>query len=543
MKMMKKIALVGRANVGKSTIFNRLTGSNAAIVDKKAGITRDRKEGLAEISDIKFTLIDTAGIEVDEKSPFAKVMNAQSAIAIYEADILFFVVSAKENSFHEDTEVAEFIRKIFKENKITKPVILVANKSENVIHEIQELRSLGFGEPAYVSAEHNVGFTELYTLIKEFFENDEENESVRMEEENMIKNNGINGNVIQDENDSNEKVIDTRTIRIAVVGRPNVGKSTLVNTLIGDNRLITSDIAGTTTDSVHIQFKFNDRNIEIVDTAGKRKNMKIINPEEKLFVEASEQAIRDSHVTILVIDANSPFEKQDLLIADAAIDEGKCVIVALNKWDLIPENEQAKFLGVIRDKIGDRLSKIFKIIPISALRNINVEKLINESISVYSIWNKKITTNKLNLWLNLSINANAPAIVNGKTPKLNFVKQVGTRPPSFAIFGSRVELISDSYIRYLSNSLAKKFKMENVPIRIFLRQKDNPYNNKISSNRLSKEDRMKRSARQKNAVFFSNRGDDGKSRKNIKSNANIKCTKSMESLGEIISNAKDLFGK
>ena len=177
------------------------------------------------------------------------------------------------------------------------------------------------------------------------------------------------------------------------------------------------------------------------------------------------------------------------------------------------------------------------------MRNINVEKLIDESIFVYSIWNKKITTNKLNLWLNLSINANAPAIVNGKTPKLNFVKQVGTRPPSFAIFGSRVELISDSYIRYLSNSLAKKFRMENVPIRIFLRQKDNPYNSKISSNRLSKEDRMKRSTRQKNAVFFSNRGDDGKPRKNIKSNANIKCTKSMESLGDIISNAKDLFGK
>jgi len=536
MNTIKKIALIGRANVGKSTIFNRLTGSNAAIVDKKAGITRDRKEGVGEISDIKFKLIDTAGIEVDESSPFAKEMNTQSAVAIREADILFFVVSARERTFHEDRDVAEFIRQIFKEEQFTKPVVLVANKSENINYDVDELMTLGFGEPSYVSAEHNVGFADVYTKIEEYFrenimEDTEENKSV--EENNDI----LFDSVAEEEHFS----VDTRILKIAVVGRPNVGKSTLVNALIGEDRLITSNIAGTTTDSVNIQFHFKNRSIEIVDTAGKRKNMRISNPEEKLFVEASDRAINDSHVVILVIDAESPFEKQDLLIADIAINEGKGVIVALNKWDLIPSDEQARFLTVIRDKIGDRLSKIFKIIPISALKNQNIEKLMDEAIVVYGLWNRKITTNKLNLWLNLTVNAKPPAIVNGKSPKLNFVKQVGTRPPSFTIFGSRVELVQESYLRYLSNSLARKFKLENIPLRIFLRQKDNPYHNKVSSNRLSRDDKMKRSSRLKNAEFFG--GKENKREKNSKSFQNVKCTKSMESLGDMIQNMQDLLKK
>jgi len=335
--------------------------------------------------------------------------------------------------------------------------------------------------------------------------------------------------------------VDTRVVKIAVVGRPNVGKSTLVNSLLGEERLITSDIAGTTTDSVNIQFTFKDRTIEIVDTAGKRKNMRIDNPEEKLFVNASDNAIKDAHTVILVIDAESPFERQDLVIADMAIDEGKGVIVALNKWDLIQSDEQARFLSLIRDKIGIRLSRIFKIIPISALKNQNIEKLLDEAIAVYGVWNKKITTNKLNLWLNLTVNAKPPAVVNGRIPKLNFMKQVGTRPPSFTIFGSRVELVQESYMRYLTNSLSKKFRLENIPVRIFLRQKDNPYHDKVSSNILSRYDRLKRSSRAKNADFFG--GKENKREKNSKSSQNVKCTKSMESLGDMIQNMQDLLKK
>ena len=449
----KKIALIGRANVGKSTIFNRLSKNASAIVSSIAGITRDRNETIAELSDLSFKLIDTAGVDVETKDIISNQMNKQSLEAIRDANLIFFVISAKDANLIEEKKVAEFIRRAFKETKKNKPVILVANKSENVVNENFEFESLGFGPATYVSAEHNIGFADLYTRILKYFERDLRNK---------------NQNLQTDEE-------DLKKIRIAIAGRPNVGKSTLINSLLKEERLITSDIAGTTTDSVTIDFKFEDQEFQIIDTAGQRKSTKISSETEKLFVAAGDRSVNSAHIVILVIDANAPFEKQDLVIANNAMNEGKCVIVALNKWDLIEKDEQAKLLTNLIDKIGDRLAKIFKIIPISALNGLNVDKLMTESIKMYNTWNKKLITNKLNLWLNLTINHNQPKPVGNQTPKLQFVKQVGTRPISIAIFGSRMDLVQESYLRYLESSLRTRFKLDYVPIRIFLRQKDNPF--------------------------------------------------------------------
>lgn len=446
---LKKIALIGRANVGKSTIFNKLTKTLDAIVNKAAGITRDRKEGVVDLSDISFTLIDTAGVDVDTKDDIAIQMNDQSMEAIKDANLIFFVLSSKDYNLDEEKKIADFIRSAFKKIKKNKPVILVANKSENLNDEIFDFKSIGFGGVTYISAEHNIGFSDLYNRISGYFE----------------KKTGIS------DTRSNNK------IKLAVVGRPNVGKSTFINSIVKENRVITSDKAGTTTDIIPVAFSYKGKEIEIIDTAGKRKSTSISDNKEKMFVEASERAIRDSHVVVLVIDACIPFEKQDLLIADFVIKEGKGIIIALNKWDLIDEEVKPRFLSVIKDKIGDKLSNIYKIVPISAKNSFNIDNVIDGALYIYDMWNKKIITNKLNLWLNLAVNDNPPkSVYAGIRPKLNFIKQVGTKPPTFTIFGSRVSSISDDYIQYLENSLKARFHLENVPVRILFRQKDNPYN-------------------------------------------------------------------
>lgn len=476
--VLKKIALIGRSNVGKSTIFNKLTKTLDAIVNKEAGITRDRKEGVADLSDISFILIDTAGVDVDTKNDIAIQMNEQSMEAIKDANLVFFVLNSKDYNIDEEKKIADFIRSSFKKIKKNKPVILIANKSENLRDELFEFNTIGFGDVTYISAEHNIGFSDLYNRISEYFDK----------------------SVYKAKNYQNNKAQNNK-IKLAIVGRPNVGKSTFINSIVKENRVITSDKAGTTTDAIPVSFVYNGKKIEIIDTAGKRKNTNISDNKEKMFVEASERAIKDAHVVVLVVDACIPFEKQDLLIADSAVKEGKGIIIALNKWDLIDDEVKPKFLSIIKDKIGDKLANIYKIVPISAKDSFNVDKVIEGALSIYDMWNKKIITNKLNIWLNLAVNDNPPkSIYAGIRPRLNFIKQVGIKPPTFTIFGSRVSNISADYVRYLENSLKTRFHLENVPVRILFRQKNNPYNksdsaennkifnnNKRDSNKISKE--------------------------------------------------------
>jgi GTP-binding protein len=444
------IAIIGRPNVGKSTLFNRLVGQKLALVDDEPGVTRDRREGGARLGDLEFTVIDTAGLDQGAKGSLTARMQEQTETAIALADALMFVVDARAGLTPNDRTFADVAR------RANKPVVLVANKSEGKQGDAgaMEAYALGLGEPVQISAEHGEGLSDLYDALRALMpepagEREEfDDDDVILPEEELAK----------------------RPIRVAVVGRPNAGKSTLINHLLGEERLLTSAEAGTTRDAIAVEISWQGRDFRVFDTAGLRRRSRIEQKLEKLSVSDALRAIRFAEVVVLVMDAQNKFEEQDMRIADLIEREGRALVIAVNKWDLM--GRQTSLIAALRSETDNLLPQV-KGAPIVA-----VYRLMSAVEQAYAVWNRRVPTAALNRWFEQAVDANPPPAVSGRRLKLNYITQAKARPPSFVLFCSRADAVPQSYLRYLVNSLREFFELPGTPVRIALREKANPFAHK-----------------------------------------------------------------
>jgi GTPase len=448
---MFKIAIIGRPNVGKSTLFNKLVGKKFAITDDYAGVTRDRKEALARLSDINFVAIDTAGLEnVIANNILTQKMVEQTYFAVSDANLCIFIVDGKEGVVAKDQYFAKWLRKIGKDS------ILVVNKCENSsLNEVWDnsFFSLGFGEPIGISAEHNLGFAEIYQKIYPFYEK-------------YLKD--FSHLEIKDEKEA--------PLQIAIIGRPNAGKSTLLNKILGQERLITSQVAGTTRDSISVDFEYKKQKIRFIDTAGIRKKANIKEHLEKLSVEDSFRALNFAQIAILLIDASCNMDKQDMALAGEILKEGRALIFAVNKIDIV-DGDKEVFLRKIREQLQQIFAEIDGacILGISAQSGYNVDKMLDYALKTNLQWNEKITTRKLNQWISSAVLAHPPKMYKGRETKIKYISQIKTRPPTFVVFTNNIDAVEGDYLRYLSNSLRKNFDLNLTPIRIYARKSKNPY--------------------------------------------------------------------
>ena len=453
------IAIIGRPNVGKSTLFNRLVGQKLALVDDTPGVTRDRREGEGKLGDLVFTLVDTAGLDEGPKGSLTARMQEQTETAIALADALFFVIDARAGLTPNDRAFADFAR------RANKPVLLLANKSEGKHGEIGAMESyaLGLGDPIQVSAEHGEGLGELYDALRQLMPEPEEEPEQFDDDEDVIVP---------------EEEIETRPIRVAIVGRPNAGKSTTINYLLGEERLLTSPEAGTTRDSIAVELNFKGRDFRIFDTAGLRRRSRIEEKLEKLSVADALRAVRFAEVVVMMMDSQNKFEEQDLRIADLIEREGRALVIAVNKWDLM--ERQGGIIGQLRTDADHWLPQVkgVPIVAISGLMGEGVERLMKAIEDAYAVWNRRIPTAGLNRWFEDAVGNNPPPAVSGRRLKLNYVTQNKARPPSFVVFCSRADAVPTSYLRYLTNTLREAFNMPGTPIRIALREKANPFAHK-----------------------------------------------------------------
>ncbi|MBR5154534.1 MAG: ribosome biogenesis GTPase Der [Alphaproteobacteria bacterium] len=453
-----KVAIVGRPNVGKSTLFNRLVGKKLALVHDLPGVTRDRKEAKAKLKDLALTIIDTAGYEEATLGKMEQRMWLQTQKAIEEAQVVLFLFDARAGMQAYDEHFADLVR------KSKKPVILLANKCEGKSQEqsIFEAFKLGLGEPIIFSAEHSIGFDELYIALKEI-------------EEQLDETNNIENKPSEIAEEQETESLNKKPIQVAIVGRPNVGKSTLVNALLGDDRMLTGPEAGLTRDAITSHLEWKGWKINLVDTAGLRKQAKVVGAIEKMSVESTLYATNMAQVVILVLDADAILDKQDLTIARKVLDEGRALVIAVNKWDIADKQESLQRLN---DKLATSLTQAEGVptVTISALKKKGLDKLLSAVIKVYERWNLRIPTAPLNKWFNDVQEQNpAPLGKNKRRIKLKYITQAKTRPPSFFIFSSNPEGLPDSYLRYLTNQLRETFNLRGIPIRINVRKKDNPF--------------------------------------------------------------------
>ncbi|MBB4167797.1 ribosome biogenesis GTPase Der [Rhizobium sp. BK538] len=466
------VAIVGRPNVGKSTLFNRLVGKKLALVDDTPGVTRDRRPGDARLIDLRFTIVDTAGLEEAHEESLQGRMRAQTEAAIDEADLSLFVVDAKTGLTPVDTALAEMLR------RRGKPVILVANKSEARGSDagFYDAYSLGLGEPTPISAEHGQGMLDLRDAIVAALGEERAfppKEDVAVTDVDIPQSTGADG-----EEEEEPAYDDSKPLRVAIVGRPNAGKSTLINRFLGEDRLLTGPEAGITRDSISVEWDWRGRTIKMFDTAGMRRKAKVIEKLEKLSVADTLRAIRFAELVVIVFDATIPFEKQDLHIVDLVLREGRAAVLAFNKWDMI-EDPQA-VLADLREKT-DRLlpqARGIRAVPISGQTGRGLDKLMQSIIDTDKVWNKRISTARLNRWLEQQQVQHPPPAVSGRRIKLKYMTQVKARPPAFMISCTRSDALPESYTRYLINGLRADFDMPSVPIRIHYRSPDNPYESK-----------------------------------------------------------------
>jgi GTPase len=446
--MTLKVAVIGRPNVGKSTLFNRLVGRKLAIVHDKPGVTRDRKEATARFKNLDLCLIDTAGFEDAKENSIEQRMLAQTKRAINESDVCLFMFDARAGLHPYDETFAALVRQSHK------PVILLANKCEGKAQEdnIFEAYKLGLGQPIPFSAEHGLGLEDLYSALTE-----------------------INAKISPEPEEQPEESSEERPIQLAIVGRPNVGKSTLVNALLHDERMLTGPEAGITRDAITSEWQWKGRKINLVDTAGLRRQSKITDSLEKMSAASTKHAAFMAQVVVLVLDADAVLDKQDLTIARQVIDEGRALVIAVNKWDIAKRSEA---LQKLNDKLQTSLTQITGVptVTISALKNEGLDKLMSAVFKVYDRWNTRIPTAPLNKWFSDVQEQNTPPLgKNKRRIKLKYITQAKTRPPSFYIFSSNPEGLPDSYLRYLVNSLRDTFNLGGVPVRVTVRKSDNPY--------------------------------------------------------------------
>ena len=463
-------AIIGRPNVGKSTLFNRLVGKKLALVDDTPGVTRDRRVHAARLYDLTFEVIDTAGFEDAGPQTLAGRMRAQTETAIREADLILFMVDAKSGLLPDDKSFADIVR------RSGKPVVLVANKAESrgAGAGLLEAWELGLGEPVPVSAEHGEGMPDLREAIIASL-GEERALGPEEEEGSPASKETLAGEDVDPNAEEEPAYDDSKPLRIAVVGRPNAGKSTLINALIGEERLLTGPEAGITRDSISVDWDWGGRRIKLFDTAGMRRKAKVQEKLEKLSVGDALRAIRFAEVVLIVLDATIPFEKQDLQIADLVAREGRAPVIAFSKWDLIEERQQA--LAALREMTERLLPQVrgIQAVPISAETGRGLDKLMEAVIRTHQVWNRRVPTGRLNRWLEGILAHHPPPAVAGRRLKVKYVTQAKTRPPGFVVSCSRPEAMPQSYVRYLANSLREAFDMPGVPIRIVLRGADNPF--------------------------------------------------------------------
>ncbi len=476
------LAIIGRPNVGKSTLFNRLAGKKLALVHDTPGLTRDWREADANLMGLQFRVIDTAGLEESFDLSIEGRMRQQTERALARADMALLVVDARTGITPMDRHFADWLR------KQNMPTALVVNKceSKNALDGMYEAYELGLGEPIAISAEHGLGMNDLYELIRpkveaaeaaaaaaalargESPDDGEEDIEVLFQKYHEGDETGFGDEEAPEEDLS-------KPIKIAIAGRPNVGKSTLLNAILGEERSMTGPEAGITRDAVHVDWEFGGRNLRLVDTAGLRRKARVVNHIERMAVDDTLRAIRLAQVVVMVIDGETLFEKQDLTIAGHIIDEGRALIIAVNKWDLVQDKEHT--LDEIRHQLSTSLSQVrdIPVVTISAINGKRIDKLMQGILDVYNLWNHRIGTGKLNRWLRGMEAQNPAPLVNGRQNRLRYITQIKARPPTFALWVSRPDDYPETHERYLINGMRRDFNMPATPVRLIIKTSRNPY--------------------------------------------------------------------
>lgn len=449
------LAIVGRPNVGKSTLFNRLAGKQHAIVDDTPGVTRDWREGEGNIGPLEFRVIDTAGLEQSAKDTLAARMTAHSMLAIEEANVVLFVVDGRAGITPVDQHFAGILR------KTGKPVVIAVNKAEGRAGDatVMEANTLGFGSAIPISAAHGEGMGDLYDALAPF-------ESLVVSRESAE----------EDILTTNDQRLTT-PLSIAIVGRPNAGKSTLANALIGKERMLTGPEAGITRDAISADFEWEGHHFTLVDTAGMRKRAKVDAGLEKLSVSDTLRAIRYAQVVVLMVDASSPLDKQDIQIASLVEQEGRALVLAINKWDLATDKKA--WMRAIEERVGTVMAQVrgVPLVTLSAERREGLSQLMKAVLGAYAVWNMRIPTGQLNRWLEGALEAHMPPMIDGRRLKIRYVTQAKTRPPTF-VFSANISPLPDHYARYLINTLRETFDMPGTPIRLKVKKSKNPYGEK-----------------------------------------------------------------
>jgi len=452
------VAVIGRPNVGKSTLFNRLTGTRHALVDDTPGVTRDRREGEGRIFDLEFYLIDTAGLEEAFDDSLEGRMRRQTERALEDADVALFLIDGRAGLTPLDEHFADWLR------AVDTPTLLVVNKCEGGAGTTGLLDSyaLGLGDPIALSAEHGEGIGGLYDALLPFAAaSDSEEMESAVDGESGLPGDG--------------EEADDGSLKLAIVGRPNVGKSSIINLLVGEDRLLTGPEAGITRDAIAVSWTYEGRTIRLVDTAGMRRKARIREKLESLSVGDTLRTIRYAEVVVLVLDAEAPFDKQDLTIARHVIEEGRALVIAVNKWDNAADRRSV--MQRVEDRLETSLPQVrgVPVFTCSAKTGHGIKKLMPTVLEAYDYWNSRIATGALNRWLQAMTEAHPPPVVRGRRIRLRYMTQAKSRPPTFVLFSQRADKLPESYARYLINGLREDFGLEGVPIRLHTRKGDNPY--------------------------------------------------------------------